>query len=69
MFPRNDVNRSAKLARRLRRHQHNIVLDSAIDEKESLAPLKCHANWAELQHKNKKRASGWRALKIVLWPR
>ncbi|WP_393932954.1 hypothetical protein [Yoonia sp. R2-816] len=62
MSPRNDVNRSAKLARGLGPLQQNIVLDSAIDQKESLTSLKCRQITARGQQKNKKRARSGRAL-------
>ena len=38
MSPRNDVNRSVKLATWLGTLQHNIVLDSGIGRKESVRP-------------------------------
>ena len=56
MSPRNDVNRMAKLASSGRAHQHNIALDSAIVEKESLGPLKCLNFCADGPHWHKKSA-------------
>ncbi|SFS19139.1 hypothetical protein SAMN05444714_2106 [Yoonia litorea] len=53
--PPDNVNRRAKVARRLRLLQHNITLDSKIDEKESVHRLKpCHfcAAWTHLDKKS-----------------
>ena len=56
MSPRNDVNRIGKVARGLGPLQHNIALDSAIVEKESLGPLKCLNFCADGPHWHKKSA-------------
>ncbi len=66
MSPRNDVNRTAKLARRLRAHQYNIALDSGIGEKESLRPLKTGGFCATGTHPNKKSAPLRDALDLII---
>ncbi len=55
MSPRNDVNRSVKLARGLGPLQHNNALDSVFAGKESLAALFSAKISAALQHLHKKR--------------
>ncbi|EBA13814.1 hypothetical protein RCCS2_07994 [Roseobacter sp. CCS2] len=69
MSPRNDVNRMCNVARRLGPLQHNIVLDSVIDEKESIGPLKCLVFCAARSHQNKKNAPCLDALEFLVFRR
>jgi hypothetical protein len=56
MSPRNDVNRSVKLATGLGPLQHKIALDSDFAGKESLPPFAGSKIWAKRQQLQKKRA-------------
>jgi hypothetical protein len=63
--PPDDVNRIVKLATALQRQQQNIVLDSGIDEKESLRPSKSAKFCARRAQCHKKSAPGKDALEKV----
>lgn len=67
MSPRNDVNRSVKLARGSGLLQHNIVLDSVIGEKESIEPLNWQDFCAATSHRDKKSAPCLDALEFFVF--